>query len=204
MKSKKELEVILSKLNQINSPKVNLEQYATPSNIAAEVLWLAFMNGDIKNKVIADLGCGNGILGIAAALLNAKKTIFLDTDNSSLVIAKHNFESLKLKNAVFLNMDILNFNEKIDTVIQNPPFGVQDEHTDRNFLIRAMASSKTIFSFHKLESKNFIIALAREYNFKLDRTLKFRFRLKKTQAFHTKNDYFVDVGCFLLRKIRKL
>lgn len=201
MKSKKELEVVLSKLKQISSPKVNLEQYATPSNIAAEVLWLAFMNGDIKNKIVADFGCGNGVLGIGAALLGAKKIIFLDADNSSLFIAKHNFENLKLKNAIFLHDDIMNFNEKVDTVIQNPPFGVQNEHADRSFLIRAMMSSKTIYSFHKMESRNFITALAKDYNFKLNSLLKFKFRLKKTQAFHTKEDYFVDVGCFLLRKI---
>ena len=201
MNSKKELEVILSKLKQIDLPKVELEQYFTPSNIAAEVLWLAFMNGDIRDKIVADLGCGNGILGIGAALLGAKRIIFLDADHSSIMAAKHNFKNFKLKNALFLNKDITHFNNKVDTVIQNPPFGVQNEHADRIFLIKAMKLSDIVYSFHKLESRKFIEALARDYDFRLNSLLKFKFEIKKTQKFHTKKVYSVNVGCFILRKI---
>ncbi|MFH1592479.1 MAG: METTL5 family protein [Candidatus Woesearchaeota archaeon] len=201
MKSKKELEVALSKLNKIESPKVELEQYPTPASAAAEVLWFGGMNGDIKDKVIADLGCGNGILGIGAVLLGAKKVVFLDCDNSSLLVAKKNFEDLGLKNSIYLNKDVSEFVDKVDTVVQNPPFGVQDEHADRGFLIKSMETAKSIYSFHKLESKNFVDALARDHGFKLKSLFKFKFKLKKTQEFHKKESYAVDVGCFLLRKL---
>ena len=53
--SKKDLEVKLSKLEQIKSPKVELEQYATPSDIAAEVLWHAYMNDAIKDKTEVEI-----------------------------------------------------------------------------------------------------------------------------------------------------
>lgn len=199
MNSKKQLEVALSKLEQVKSPKVNLEQYITPSEIAAEVLWTAFMNNDVKDKVVADLGCGNGILGVGASLLGAKKVIFLDGDRASLLIAKKNFEGLG--NGVFLNMDVSSFKERVDTVIENPPFGVQNLHADREFLIKAMENSKKIYSFHKIESKNFVEAITRDKGFKLDNLMRFKFRLNKTHEFHRKEDYFVDVGCFVLGKL---
>lgn len=198
--SKKQLEVSLSKLNQVISPKVELEQYSTPSNIAAEVLWSAYMNNDIKNKIVADLGCGNGILGIGASLLGAKKLFFLDSDPTSLLIAKKNLNSLNLSNAIFLREDVRNFKNKVDTVIQNPPFGVQNEHADREFLLRAIEISNKIYSFHKIESKSFIEAIIRNTQFKLKEVLMFDFPLKKSQEFHEKKLYLVKVGCFILKK----
>ena len=65
---KTELELKLSQLKSIENPKVFLEQYGTHADIAAETLWVAYISGDIENKVVADLGCGNGILGIGALL----------------------------------------------------------------------------------------------------------------------------------------
>src|SRR3989338_1171022 len=121
MYSKKQLEIVLSKLKPLMIPRVRLEQYPTPSDIAAEVLWTAFMNNDIKNKIIADLGCGNGILGIGALLLGAKKVYFVDV--CDLEIAKKNAYKLNLKNAFFIQKDVREFKQRVDCVIENPPFG---------------------------------------------------------------------------------
>ena len=180
------------------TPRVRLEQYPTPSDIAAEVLWTAFMNNDIKNKIIADLGCGNGILGIGALLLGAKKVFFVDVDSEAILTTKKNLE--QLRNAIIIHQDVSLFNEQVDIVIQNPPFGVQNEHADRSFLIKAMEISRKVYSFHKIESEQFIMALAREHNFEKEQLLKFSFPLKKTQNFHTKTEYKVQVGCFILSK----
>jgi|SRR3989344_7690604 len=201
MNSKKELEVKLSKLEQVISPKASLEQYITSADIASDILWFAYLHDDIKGKAVADLGCGNGILGIGAALLGARSVVFLDSDKLSIVAAKKNVRCLGVKNVLFFNQDIKFFKNKVDTVIQNPPFGVQQEHADRDFLIAAMKFSNVIYSFHKIESKKFIMALAKENGFILEKVIPYIFILKKTQLFHTKNRYRVNVGCFLLRKI---
>ena len=201
MNSKKQLEVFLSKLKQIENLKSELEQYPTPSNIAAEILWVAYMNGDIKNKIVADLGCGNGIFGIGSLLLEAKKVFFLDVESASILVTKSNLTDLNLKNYILLKENIENFKEKVDIVIQNPPFGVQKEHADRIFLIKAMENSKKIYSVHKVESRLFIDALAKDYNFKLTNILPFDFLLKKTQEFHTKQEYIIKTGCFILEKL---
>ncbi len=198
--NKKKLAIQLSKLKQIEKPIISLEQYQTESEIAADVLWFAHMNNNIENKIIADLGCGNGILGIGALLLGAKKVFFIDIDNASLLITKQNINDLNLKNAVLIKSEIENFNEKVDTVIQNPPFGVQREHADKPFLQKAMQISSIIYSFHKIESREFIKNLLADTNFKIRKILKFKFPIKKTQFFHRKKSYLIDVGCWFIKR----
>ena len=58
--NKKQLAIKLSKLEQLKEHNQKLEQYTTPSETAASILWHAYMNNDIKGKTIADLGCGSG------------------------------------------------------------------------------------------------------------------------------------------------
>lgn len=66
------LESYLGSVTQFPSPKVELEQYPTGPHIASRMLYMAENSfGDITGKVVADLGCGCGTLGIAAALLDA-------------------------------------------------------------------------------------------------------------------------------------
>ena len=72
MVTKKQLGISLSKLNKIEQPNLLLEQYQTDSEIASEILWTAFLNGNIENKTIADFGTGNGIFAYGSLLLNAK------------------------------------------------------------------------------------------------------------------------------------
>jgi len=198
--NKKQLAIILSRLKKFESPKVELEQYYTNEENAAEILWYAFLHKDIENKVIADFGCGNGILGIGALILNAKKVYFIDKDENVLKIAK---ENCSFNNAEFLNIDVHDFDKKIDLVIQNPPFGVQNRKADKPFLEKAMQVSKKIYSIHKIESKDFINALCKENNFIVKDIIEFDFGIKKTMWFHKKKEHKIRVGCWILEK-RKL
>ena len=82
--SKKDLEIILSTIKGFEEPKPELEQYITPSDIAAELLWTANMDGNIVGKIVFELGCGTGIFSFGAALLGAKTVIGYDTDEKAL------------------------------------------------------------------------------------------------------------------------
>lgn len=86
-------------------------------------------------------------------------------------------------------------------VIQNPPFGVKNEHADKLFLEKAFAISKVVYSFHKLTSQKFIAAIAKDYGFKTTHFFKFDFPLKKTMDYHTKKKKIIEVGCWRLEKI---
>ena len=92
IKSKASLAVALSKLKTYSKPSISLEQYPTDSEIAAEILWSAYMHGDLSGKTVADLGSGTGILGIGALYLGASKVFFVEKDSKAMAIAKENIE----------------------------------------------------------------------------------------------------------------
>ena len=54
MLTKSGLAIKLSRLKAFSSPKLLSEQYPTDSEVAADVLWAAFMNGDIEGKIVAE------------------------------------------------------------------------------------------------------------------------------------------------------
>lgn len=193
--NKKSLEISLSNLLPLKEFNVLLEQYPTSSKVAADLLWWAYLNGDITDKKVCDLGCGNGIFGCGAKLLGASSVVFVDVDSKAINIAKQNCSGR------FLNCDVSDLKIKVDTVIMNPPFGVQNEHADRRFLLKAFLISKVIYSIHKIESLRFISELCKDNGFEVVDVKKFNFVLPKLYKFHTKKKYDVSVGCFLLRKV---
>ncbi|MBN2422344.1 methyltransferase [Candidatus Woesearchaeota archaeon] len=203
--SKKQLAVVLSKLKCFNLPSVKSEQYSTDPEIAAEVIWSAYLQGEIENKLIADLGCGTGILGIGCLLLNAKKVFFVDKEENAINILKENLVNSGIENRFrILNKDISEFNKKVYLVIQNPPFGVKQKHADRVFLEKAFSVADVIYSFHKIESKRFIEAISKDSGFRIMNFFEFDFPLKQTMKFHKKKIQRIKVGCWKFVKSLEL
>ncbi len=201
MMSKKQLAIKLSKLKSNPKPKLKLEQYEIPSELAADILHEAYMQGDIENKTIADFGCGIGRLGIGAALLGAKKVICIDIDKNLLEIAKQNAKSLEIKNIEFIQKDVADFNRKVDTVIQNPPFGIQSEKLDRLFLKKAIECAKKIYSLHKgPEARKFLENFIENNNGKIQKILKFKFQIPYTFKFHRKPKIDIDVDLYVIKR----
>jgi putative methylase len=204
--SKKTLAVLLSRLHGFVGAKVRAEQYGTDPEIAAEVLWNAFMRGDI-GKVSVDLGCGPGILGIGLLALGADKVVFVDSDEDALQIAKDNWAKVKSEHklegeAIFYCKDIRDFIGSADLVVENPPFGVKVRHIDRVFLKKAFEIGNVVYSFHKSESKKFVEKLSSDEKFKITSIIDFEFPLKNTMSYHSKRIKYVKVSCFRLEKIR--
>lgn len=68
----KELEGYLQDVAVFSDPKIKLEQYPTTPHLAARMLYTAHATyDDIENKAVGDMGCGCGILSIAAAMLGS-------------------------------------------------------------------------------------------------------------------------------------
>lgn len=206
--SKKQLAIILSKLRVFDSPDFKLEQYPTDSEIAAETVWNMFYRREL-NGTIADLGTGTGILGLSALLMGANKVYFVDIDDKALDIAKENLKAIEeltgenlSEKCVFVHKEVLDFNEKVDIVIQNPPFGIQGKtHADRAFLERAFAIAPVVYSFHKAESKRFVEALAKDNGFRVTNYWEYAWPIKQTMSFHAKKIHRIKVGLWRLEKV---
>lgn len=203
---KKDLAIQLSRLQKFPQPSAALEQYATPSELAAQFLWDASLQGDIADNIIADFGCGTGILGLGALLLGAKQVFFVDVDKNALTLAQENLHSLmsltgKSFSASFLHTSLESFHHKVDVVFQNPPFGVQQEHADKLFLEKAMQVADVIYTIHKVESQRFLTALSADLGFTISHFWKANFVLPKTQSFHRKERYTIPVGIWRLERM---
>jgi putative methylase len=203
--SKSGLAIALSRLKTFEDADHEKEQYATDSEIAAEILWNAFMANDLQEKEIADLGCGTGILGIGALLLGAKMVYFVDIDGKALDILRENLDSIEKETGKFANFEIrqesmIQFSKKVDLVLQNPPFGTRVKHADREFLEHAFKMADRVYSFHKTETRDFITDFSRQKGFSITNYFEFSFPLKQTMNFHDKRLYRINVCCFRLEK----
>lgn len=208
MMTDNDLQSIVSSFKLSTKHFSNLEQYFTPYDLALNFL----KKLDFKNKIVIDLGCGNGILGLIALLLGAKNVIFVDVDKNSISIAKKNYDFLRTKNknigkAFFLQKDIslLKKSElpKIDVSLMNPPFGTIDENKkiDVVFLKKALKLSKKILTMHKTASKDFIKKTFQENNFNILFEEDFLFPINKLYKHHTKEKVDVEVTLFIAEKI---
>ncbi|MGD6851961.1 MAG: METTL5 family protein [Candidatus Bathyarchaeia archaeon] len=145
---KLDLELFLSSLTPQPNPQAMLEQYTVSEQVAADMLYLtAYTNGDIVGKSVLDLGCGTGRLGLGAAYLGATEAVGLDIDSLAVKVAKENAQKAELPFQL-VNGDIAAITGCFDTVLQNPPFGVQTREADRAFLVKALEVGNAVYSLH--------------------------------------------------------
>ena|SRR3989338_628999 len=203
-RSKRDLEIVLSKLKGFETPSLKLEQYATPSKIAAEWCWAMVMKQEITGKTILDAACGPGILGLGVLLLGAQKVFFVDKDSKIMKVCRENYDLLneeyELGEAVFVTGDITSFDKNVDIVIQNPPFGTKNEHIDKVFLEKAFSIAPLVYSMHKSSTKQFVQAIARDHGFKITETWEYEFPIKATFKHHTKPVVKIEVGLWRMEK----
>lgn len=188
IRSKKDLEITLQKLQQPDSYRNDLEQYPTDPPNAAEILFLAYLDGNIEGKSVADLGSGNGILGIGAALLGASVVYSLDIDPVQCTAARANSEGL---NVEVINSDVSSFSTRVDTVIMNPPFGSVKAQADRPFMEKAVEISNQIYSIHNLRSADFVREFYSQHC-DLTREQKIRIRTPRLYAHHKRDLSYID------------
>jgi putative methylase len=151
-----DLERLLSKVEAHPSPRADLEQYTISAEAAAEMLHIAaYSNNDIVGRTVLDLGCGTGRLALGAASLGAKWVVGVDIDKAAVRMAVKNSANTGLKGSVdWIVSDIGAVVGEFDTVLQNPPFGVQKRRADRVFLEKALECGKVVYSLHVHSEKD--------------------------------------------------
>ena len=193
MKQKK-LEMILQKVPTYKRPNPFIEQYTTPANIAADIIFTAYRFGDIQDKKVIDLGCGTGIFSFGAKLANAKEVIGIDVDEESIKIAK-NFAEKYNEDIQFITKDVKDVDIKCDTIIMNPPFGAQKSNrwADRRFIEKGFEIAKVIYSLHLTKTIDFIEKMILSLGGKISYYKKYIFPIKHTYGFHDKKVASFDV-----------
>ena len=196
---KKHLEMQIQSIPHHPKPKVGLEQYTTPSNIASDLIWNANSLGDILNKNIVDLGCGTGIFAFASALMGANFSIGVDIDGDSIRVAHKVKNDFGLDNVEFIESNICDFTVSCDvhTVFQNPPFGSQrnaKSGQDLKFIKKAKSlKCNVLYSFHMASTKDFLINYYHDNNFKITHFFSYNFLIPKLYQFHSKEKLYVPV-----------
>jgi putative methylase len=200
-----DLERALQQVEPHGSPKAYLEQYTLSVDVAAEWLFIAaYINDDIINKAVVDLGCGTGILALGAVFLGAKKAIGVDIDKAAVEIAEKNAEKLGIEEKVqWFTGDIGSLTGSFDTVLQNPPFGVQKRGADRKFLLKALELAPVVYSLHKSGEGNraFIKRFIEQHGGEVTGIFPMKLNIPRLFKFHTKRKYMVEVD--LYRIVRK-
>jgi putative methylase len=204
MMKKVNLKIILQKIPRHPNPKIWYEQYTIDSNSASEILWIAHtIYNEIFNKKIMDLGCGTGRLAIGAAILGASYVIGVDLDRESLSIAKKYSNIIGVNNLTdFIIADIKYLPVRfVDTVIQNPPFGVQVRGMDTIFLSMALNKAKAIFSIHKsnIRSRNYLIRLINKKGGCIKGIYTLEILIPATYKFHRRRNYRVKADLYIIQ-----
>lgn len=184
---KNDLERMLQQIPPHSAPKAYLEQYSTPASIAADMLFLAYSNGDISERSVLDLGCGTGILSIGSYILGGNVTgVEIDPTAYSEAVTNAENAGAEIK---LINSDIKDLEIAADTVIMNPPFGSQKKNADRPFLETACRSANRIYSLHNSSTINFLekmvgslggeVFLQKEYILSIPHMFQFHNKMKK-------------------------
>jgi len=193
---KKKLEILLSKLKSLQTPKMDLEQYTIPANLAAEMLYIAdSIYDDIHGKTVLDLGTGAGRLAIGAQLLGAKRVVAVDVDPSAIAVAKSNGVELGAK-IEWVIADIEAIRGSFDTVIMNPPFGTRIQHKDRVFLWKALDVGKVVYSLHKRSTRRYLLDFISSRNGIVHGLFQFDLEIPHMFNFHEEEKYSVEVDLY--------
>ncbi|KAJ2745329.1 hypothetical protein GGI20_002261 [Coemansia sp. BCRC 34301] len=221
----KQLEGYLGDVAAFKDPKVQLEQYPTTAHLASRILYTAETSyGDIDGKAVVDLGCGCGMLSVAASIMGASSVVGIDIDADALETARDNIMDLEVGDMVdlmqasvcvkhthtgelSLNDDLVaKMRGKFDTAILNPPFGTKpgNKGIDVLFLQAACAMAETaIYSLHKSSTRDYLVKQARAWGFDCQVLAELKFDVPMMYKFHKKKSVDIDVDLLRLSRLTR-
>jgi len=204
--SKSELEILLERVEGFDSPRLRLEQYRLPAPVAAEILWyIGLRHKDLEGRIVADLGCGTGMLAAGAALMGAGYVVGIDIDAKALSRARGVLEKFRLEDRVdLLRGAVEDLSISVEVVIQNPPFGIRTREADRAFLRAGIGAGQTVYSLHRGDEgvRRFISSYVRDLGGRVDEILPLNIKLPPSYHFHKKK--FHEFNADLYRIVREM
>ena len=149
--------MILSGLEPHPSNSVELEQYTIEGDLAVRWLSDIVAFGDLaEGCTVADLGAGNGVLGLGALAMGAGRALLVEADQTACDVAMFNAESMRFADSVELIQATLGSEpvdlSSADVIISNPPWGRQMSRADRPFLEAMIAAEIPAHLLHSAEA----------------------------------------------------
>ncbi|WP_253738273.1 METTL5 family protein [Halohasta salina] len=202
MPSKRELEGQLAVVAGFENPRASLEQYPTPPGLAAHVIHLADLQGDIEGRTIVDLGAGTGMFALGAALRGPQRVVGVEIDGEPLRTAVENRRRVGTTTPVhWIQADAtrppLSLTEP-STVVMNPPFGAQNGQSgaDKRFLRTAAEIADVSYSVHNAGSEAFIDAFAADNGGEVTHAFAAGFEMPRQFDHHTDDRRDVDTEVY--------
>ena len=189
---KRRLEMLLEQVESFSKPVPEMEQYTTPPAVASELLYPAYLRGDLEK--VCDLGCGTGILAIGAALLGAR-AVGVELDRIALQVAKANASRIGV-HVDFVRGDLRWIAlRRVPTVVMNPPFGAQKaSQGDRIFLKKGLEIADVIYSIHRAGSEGFIRRFVKPCT--VEEIRRIRFPIRRCFEFHSIDVKMIEVDLY--------
>ncbi|MCH1539817.1 MAG: methyltransferase [Candidatus Poseidonia sp.] len=201
----KHLAIQLSKLQPHPCLHVELEQYATEGDLAAYWTLAIDQIDGISNRVVADLGSGNGVLGIGCLLMGASHVIFVESDASAVGVIQTNlsshpeFHGRWTVHQAHVGRDPIPL-EDASLIVMNPPWGAQVPKADRPFFDLALESQVDVIHVLHHERAGHLSGLIRDAGWESEHLLRTEFRLPAQYAHHAKRKAFTDVLCWRIHR----
>ena len=201
MVSKRRLERLLATVDRFEEPRLDLEQYPTPPTIAAHVVNLAALRGDLAGRTVVDFGSGPGILALGCAFCEPAHVVGIERDRTAIRIARGNERSLSPPVRpmwIWGDATVPPLCTTDATVVMNPPFGAQagHAHADRAFLSAANRIARVTYSMHNAGSRDFIHAFAADSGGTITDEVAVEMDLTHQFPFHTADRTSIDVELY--------
>jgi putative methylase len=195
------LERRLQRLAGFEDPRVAFEQYPTPADLAAHLVHLAALQGDLSRPVV-DLGSGTGVLAWGAALAGAPSVVGVERDPAAVATARENATRLDVpadRRPAWVLGDASRPPLALagTTVLSNPPFGARrgNEHADRAFL-EAASDAVVSYTLHNAGSREFVEAFATDRGATVTHAFAAAFDVDRQFEFHTDDRRTLDTELF--------
>jgi len=202
MASKRSLATKLGVVAGFEEPRVALEQYPTPPDLAAHVVHLADLHGDVDGRTVLDLGTGTGMLALAAALRGPARVLGVELDRDALVTATGNQRRVAASAPVhWIQADATRPPLAVPdpvTVVMNPPFGARNgnRNADRGFLTTASRVATVSYSVHNAGSEEFVEAFAADNGGEVTHAFAADFAIDAQFDHHTDESREVDAEVY--------
>ncbi|MEM2942715.1 MAG: METTL5 family protein [Candidatus Bathyarchaeia archaeon] len=196
---RRDLEIVLQKVDAHPQPKMWLEQYTIPPDTAAEILLIASIRREVAGRSVVDLGCGTGRLAIGASILGAAEVVGVDIDPAAVRRAVENAERLGVKDIEWVVSDIEAVRGPFDTALMNPPFGTRARHADKRFLLKALSIAEMTYSIHKRSTRNYLLKLIEDGYGRVEALYEMQLKIPRTYIFHERKTYGVEVDLYIVR-----